>query len=116
MTSAPFRVPLPPHGRIDAGPVPVRLSAESRKDAVMTAPDPPRTDPERTPAPVPPPDDVDRRHLVSGLSRRRALQLGGLGLLGLAIGAPGWGPSAGLALAAESLSEPETLRSANGLL
>ena len=115
MTSAPFRVPLPRHGRIDAGPVPVRLSAESRKDAVMTGPDSPRRGPERTPAPVPPPDATGRR-LVPDLSRRRALQLGGLGLLGIAIGAPGWGPSAGLALAAESLSEPETLRSENGLL
>ena len=80
----------------------------------MTAPDSPRTGPD--PAPVPPPDVAGRR-LVLDLSRRRALQLGGLGLLGLAIGASGWGPSAGLALAAaESLSEPETLRSADGLL
>src|SRR3712207_5326346 len=95
-------------------PVPVLLSAESRKDAVMTAPDSPRTGPD--PAPVPPPDVAGIR-LVPDLSRRRALQLGGLGLLGLAIGASGWGPSAGLALAAaESLSEPETLRSADGLL
>ena len=82
----------------------------------MTGPDSPRPGPERTPAPVPPPDDVAGRRLVPGLSRRRALQLGGLGLLGIAIGAPGWGPSAGLALAAESLTEPETLRSENGLL
>jgi FtsP/CotA-like multicopper oxidase with cupredoxin domain len=82
----------------------------------MTAPDLPRTGPDRTPDPAPLPDVAGSR-LVPGLSRRRALQLGGLGLLGIAIGAPGWGPSTGLALAAaESLAEPETLHSENGLL
>ena len=82
----------------------------------MTGTDPsPPSGPEPTPAPASPPDDAARR-LVPGLSRRRALQLGGLGLFGIAVGAPGWGPTAGPALAAESLLEPETLRSENGLL
>ena len=62
----------------------------------MTGPDSPRTRPARTPDPVPPPEVAGRR-LGPGLSRRRALQLGGLGLFGIAIGAPGWGPSAGWA-------------------
>ena len=81
----------------------------------MTAPDSPRTGRHRAPDPVLPAEVAGRR-LVPALSRRRALQLGGLGVLGLAIGAQGWGPSVGLALAAESLSEPETLHSENGLL
>ena len=82
----------------------------------MTGPDSPPSGPDRTPDPVPPPDVAGRR-LLPDLSRRRALQLGGLGLLGIAIGVPGWGRSTGLTLAAaESLAEPETLRSVDGLL
>jgi FtsP/CotA-like multicopper oxidase with cupredoxin domain len=84
----------------------------------MTGPSSSGTDPERSPASSHP-DGVARRLLVPQLSRRRALQLGGLGLLGAAIGGPAWvrEPSGALVpVAAVSLFEPETLRSENGVL
>ena len=55
----------------------------------MSGPSSPGTDPEGSPAP-PHPDGVTGRLRVPRLSRRRALQLGGLGLLGAAIGTPAW--------------------------
>ncbi|SDY80281.1 hypothetical protein SAMN05661080_04656 [Modestobacter sp. DSM 44400] len=51
------------------------------------------------------------------ISRRRALQLGGLGLTSVALGATGLAWPRGSLLdpvAGRQLSEPETLRSANG--
>ncbi|MGR6966272.1 multicopper oxidase family protein [Geodermatophilus sp. URMC 61] len=85
----------------------------------MTGPDSPRTGPERVPAPDPHRGGVARTRPGPELTRRRALQVGGLGLLGVTVGAPAWarGPVGGLrTLAAESLREPETLHSEDGLL
>ena len=79
----------------------------------MTGPSSPGT------SPVPDPGDAATWLQVPGLSRRRALQLGGLGLLGAAVGGPAWAraqTAASAAVLAEVLREPETLRSENGLL
>ena len=84
----------------------------------MAGPSSPGTDPERSPAP-PHPDGVARSLLAPLLSRRRALQLGGLGLFGAAIGSPAWARVQSAALdtpVAELLREPPTLRSENGVL
>ena len=79
----------------------------------MTGPSSPGT------SPVPDPGDAATWLQFPGLSRRRALQLGGLGLLGAAVGGPTWAraqTAASAAVLAEALREPETLRSENGLL
>ena len=79
----------------------------------MTGPSSPGT------SPVPDPGDAATGLQLPGLSRRRALQLGGLGLLGAAVGGPTWAraqTAASAAVLAEALREPETLRSENGLL